>query len=65
MANRRVDVTLSEHEAAIVGAAVSHGGQGDKAGALRALGVQRARTLLMEVAPEKLAAIDRKFGGTE
>ena len=65
MANRRVDVTLSTHEAEIISAAVSHGGHGDKAGALRALGVQRARTLLQEVAPLKLAEIDRRFGGGE
>ena len=62
---KRVDVTLSEQEAAIVAAAVRYGGHGDKAGAIRALAVQRGRVLLQEVAPVELAKIDRRFGGEE
>ena len=62
---KRVDVTLSEQEAALIAAAVRLGGHGDKAGAIRALAVQRCRTLLQEVAPVELARIDQRFGGEE
>lgn len=62
---KRVDVTLSEREAALVALAVEFGGYGDKAGALRALATQGARELLSRIAPDRLAAVDRRFGGAD
>ena len=61
----RVDVTLSQREAALIALAVELGGHGDKAGALRALSAQGAREMLARIAPAKLAEHDRRFGGAE
>jgi hypothetical protein len=57
-------VSISDHEKALLLAVVTGGhGYTDAPSVLRVGGVQMARDILARTAPEKLAAIDRKFGG--
>ena len=62
----RPGVAISDHEKALLGAVVTGGhGYNDPPEILRIGGVRLAREILARTAPEKLAAIDRRFGGAE
>ena len=64
--DNRPGVAISDHEKALLAAVVTGGhGYTDTPSVLRVGGVQMAREILARTAPEKLAAIDRKFGGGE
>ena len=61
----RIGVSLSPYEKAIAAACVQLCGYPDQSSVLRIDGITGARDKLAKVAPEKLAEIDRRFGGTE
>ena len=59
---KRIGVWLTARERALFALLGEIGGEGDPSAAIRACAVVEARARLARIAPERLSAIDRRFG---